>query len=327
MPRFLSRTIRAGLVASLLFTAIGSPAGYAAPGGPATVSWVNDLARAQSEAKAQNRPLWIQFTGAWCHNCVRMDRETFVEPGVADRARARFVTAKLRADEHEQLALSYGFTSLPATVIIKPTGEVIAKREGFAAADEFVAFLDQALVQAGVPPGPSADGDAAGKVEPALALAGYCAVSLVAERKLVAGQSDIMAVHEGRLYRFASPAMLKAFQNEPERYVPVSAGKCAVSAIDEGESRAGDPRWGAVYRGHLYLFRDAKSQALFLKTPARYAHVDIVDRSFCAHCWGHERVLVRGRPQYSLTRAGQVYLFPDLDHMMVSRTSPDTARR
>ena len=109
------------------------------------IAWRNDLGSAQAEARARNLPLWIQFTGPWCVNCRRMERGAFTVPDVVGATRDHFVPLKLRSDEHEQLALSLGLTMLPSTVVVKPTGEVIDKWEGFGEPAEFLAFLDRTL--------------------------------------------------------------------------------------------------------------------------------------------------------------------------------------
>ena len=102
-----SRTIRAGigLCLGLGWACLAGGPALAAPGG---IEWRSDLRSAQSEAWAQGRPLWIQFTGPWCHNCHRMERESFTHPKVIDRAGSAFIPVLLQSDAHEELALQYG---------------------------------------------------------------------------------------------------------------------------------------------------------------------------------------------------------------------------
>lgn len=324
MTRDLPCPGRIGAFLSLLLVGMISVQSRAAD--PVEIKWHDDFATAQSEAKTKARPLWIQFTGPWCHYCVRMDRETFKDPNVSQYARDHFVTVKLRSDVHERLALSYGLSSLPATVLVKPSGEVIAKREGFADSSEFRTFLDSALGNEGrllarttsATTGSTGDG---------VALAGYCPVSLVVSRRLVSGQSSLSIVHEGRVYRFANESELKLFQSQPERFIPVNGGFCPVAAVDQGEARRGTPRWGAIFQGHLYLCADQASQRDFLKNPVRYAHVDVADRRFCAHCWGSDRLLSRGLRTSALTTRAQSSLVPDPTQLTASRIAGDRARR
>ncbi len=68
-------------------------------------------------------------------------------PSVVGASRDRFVPVKLRSDEYEQLALSLGLSALPSTVIVRPSGEVIDKWEGYGEPGEFLTFLEEALTR------------------------------------------------------------------------------------------------------------------------------------------------------------------------------------
>lgn len=206
MIRLTSRPGRAGSRYFLLLALAQLVAASRSPGGDtAGIAWRPDLASAQAEAKGRNLPLWIQFTGPWCVNCRRMDRGAFASPPIVAASRDRFVPVKLRSDEYEQLALNLGLSALPSTVILKPTGEVIDRWEGFGEAGEFLLFLDETLA--------SFERDRDGRVE--LALASYCPVSLVEQHKLVPGRATVTARRDGFEYRFADDAALMRVPGEP----------------------------------------------------------------------------------------------------------------
>jgi YHS domain-containing protein len=82
-----------------------------------------------------------------------------------------------------------------------------------------------------------------------------------------------------------------------------------------------------LYEGHLYLCGDEAGRKRFLRDPERYARVDVADRGFCPHCWARDGLLVRGRPNYTLTKAGRRYLFPEPSHLEAFRVQAETARR
>jgi thioredoxin-like negative regulator of GroEL len=119
------------------------------------IPWRTDLPRAEIEARAQNRLLWVQFTGSWCPNCVRLERDAFVHPRVVGQARDFFVPVKIQSDEHEDLVERYGLTGIPATILVKPSGEVLARHEGYVDAATFGTFLDRALIRSGRMHGPA----------------------------------------------------------------------------------------------------------------------------------------------------------------------------
>ena len=110
-----------------------------------SIAWRNDYASALEEARSANRLLWIQFTGPWCPNCTRMERESFPHPAVVERARASFVPLKLQSDVHEQLARDFNLTALPATIIVSPDRAVIATHQGFLGPADFDEFLVECL--------------------------------------------------------------------------------------------------------------------------------------------------------------------------------------
>lgn len=276
----------------------------------ARIAWLGDLASARAEAARSRRVLWIQFTGSWCSNCVRMDQESFSHPSIVALADRHFVPLKLPADEYEDLAGQLGLTILPATVLVRPTGQVAALHQGFLDAPSLHSFLSACLPATSRPPAPAVP----------LAMSGHCPVSLVDRHKLVPGRREHSLVHVGRRYRFASAREKAAFARAPERYAPVNDANCPVAQVDRGEVVRGTPSYGVLYDGHLYLFAGEAQRARFLKQPARYAHVDAVDRGYCPHCWARDAVATRDRSEFSLRRDGRRTLFPvthprDLDRI------------
>jgi YHS domain-containing protein/thiol-disulfide isomerase/thioredoxin len=285
---------------------------------PVPIAWRDDYAGALEEARATNRLVWIQFTGPWCPNCLRMERDSFPDADVIDHAQRSFVPLKLRSDVHEGLAVGFNLSGLPATVLVSPSREIIAVRQGYLGPDELDQLLSQGLVSwrgrgAANPPDRPKSVTRLGE-EPGPALGGYCPISLVADRKLVAGRAEHSIVHEGRTYRFATAAGLERFRKEPDRYVPANRGDCPVAQLDRGAARPGDPRWGVLYQGRLYLCASADDRRRFLGEPDRYALVDVAEQGFCAHCLGETGLLVRGDPRCAITRDGRRYWFPDPAH-------------
>ena len=292
-----------------------------------SITWRVDYAGALEEARATNRLLWIQFTGPWCPNCTRMERDCFPDPAIIQQARRSFIPLKLRSDVHEQLALGFDLSGIPATVIVEPTRQVVAIRQGYLGPDELNSLLREAMAtrrgREGVEDlaGPGRGGTAQvrptptrPKSEPQLALSGYCPVSLINGHKLVPGQVAYTVQHEGRIYRFADRVMIDLFRREPQRYVPSNGGSCPVTRLEKGMARAGDPRWGVLYQDHLFLCATEDDRRRFLKSPERYSMVDVAEQGFCAHCIEHSGLLVRGDARHEITRDGRRYWFPDLAH-------------
>jgi len=294
---------------------------------PESIAWREDYSSALDEATAANRLLWIQFTGPWCPNCTRMERDSFPHPAVVEHSRASFVPVKLRSDVHEQLALSFNLSGLPATIIVAPSREIVAMHQGYLGPAEFDAFLRDSLSRrpakpANIParavkpgsPRPPGQSGVEPKNEERLALEGYCPVSLIHEKKLTRGQADYTVRHEGWTYRLATLAFRDRFREQPDRFVPVNHGSCPVNQLDRGNEEPGAPRWGVLYKNHLFLCASEENRRRFLQQPDRYAMVDVAERGFCSHCIREKGLLVRGDPRHEVARAGRRYWFPDTSH-------------
>jgi YHS domain-containing protein/thioredoxin-related protein len=318
---------RAGVIATLAIGLVGSLPliqSTARAEDAKKIVWREDLGQAQAEAKSRDLLLWIQFTGPWCINCRRMDRSTFVHPGVITQSRDSFVPVKLRSDEHEALAMSLGLSSLPSTVIVRPNGEVVEKYEGYVEPETFEVTLASVLNREGRSPEHLAR---AKKLKDSLSLAGYCPVSLLNENKLIPGKTELTVEHEGRIFRFASEQHRIEFRKKPDSFAPANDGRCPVSQVEKGDLLPGDPHWGVVYGGHLFLFKDGPQRDLFVKDPERYARLDRTDRFNCMHCWSRSSLARQTPSRFTPSYEIDGLLSPSPDRLEAFLAPTTTIRR
>ena len=94
-----------------------------------------------------------------------------------------------------------------------------------------------------------------------VAVDGYDVVAMVAEGKALKGKPSIQASEQGLIYQFSTEDHRKAFQKEPQKYLPQYGGWCAFSCgVDSGKFGFGparfkpDPESFLVSGGRLYLF-------------------------------------------------------------------------
>jgi YHS domain-containing protein len=251
---------------------------------PASIVWRDDYGSALELARTGNRLLWIQFTGPWCPNCTRMERDSFQHPAIVEHARRAFLPLKLRSDLNEQLVAAFNLTAIPATVIVAPNRDVIGFHQGYLGPDDLDALLRDCLARnpltqqadeqerdAKLKPSRLNATDEKPKAGPELALSGYCSVSLVQDRKLVKGDADHSIMHEGHVYRFANHEAREQFRHKPAQYVPWRNGTCPVTQALDGLSKPGEPRFGALYGGRLFVFASESKRRTFLEDPDRYA--------------------------------------------------------
>lgn len=85
-----------------------------------------------------------------------------------------------------------------------------------------------------------------------LALHGYDAVAYFKAGAPTRGKTNITAVHEGVIYRFASTANRDAFRQNPDRYVPQFGGFCAMGTA-MGLKLDIDPQAWRVVDDKLYM--------------------------------------------------------------------------
>jgi thiol:disulfide interchange protein DsbD len=111
------------------------------------LAWLASESEALQRARAEQRPLVVDFMATWCLPCKEMELKVFAEPRVAG-ALQEFVLLKVdltREDDDEGLARlkeRYGVRTLPAVRLVSPQGRVVG------GVDELVepaAFLEALL--------------------------------------------------------------------------------------------------------------------------------------------------------------------------------------
>ncbi|MGH9947373.1 MAG: protein-disulfide reductase DsbD family protein [Pyrinomonadaceae bacterium] len=112
--------------------------------------WItNDLAAAMTQAKTENKNLFIDFTGYTCTNCRWMEANMFPKPKVREEL-DKFIRVRLYTDGEgepyegfqKMQEQRFGTVALPLYAIISPDDQIIATFAGLTRSeDEFVAFL------------------------------------------------------------------------------------------------------------------------------------------------------------------------------------------
>ncbi|MFT3768026.1 MAG: cytochrome c biogenesis protein CcdA [Minicystis sp.] len=106
--------------------------GWTMPKG--SLAWEHSEEVAIAKAKAEKRPILIDFTATWCGACQELAKDTFADPRVQARAvEANFVAVKVDATNDEdpqvdKIKDKYKVKGLPTVVIYDSTG---AERKRF----------------------------------------------------------------------------------------------------------------------------------------------------------------------------------------------------
>ena len=105
----------------------------------ADLNWQTDFKKAQEEAKAGNKLLFVDFTGSdWCGWCIRLDREVFSKPEFKEYAdknlillEVDFPRRKAQPDDlkrqNQQLANQYGIEGFPTIVVLNGEGKMVGE--------------------------------------------------------------------------------------------------------------------------------------------------------------------------------------------------------
>jgi protein disulfide-isomerase len=126
-------------------------------------------------------------------------------------------------------------------------------------------------------PGPSAPAAAPRQPGlPPLGFEGYCVVTMHQQVQWAKGDTRWGAIHEGRLYLFATPVAQQQFLRDPQRYAPVMSGIDVVLLMETGQQIDGQRRFGATYQApgengpRIYLFANEATLQKFESNPVPY---------------------------------------------------------
>lgn len=95
-------------------------------------------------------------------------------------------------------------------------------------------------------------------------------VELIAGRE-TPGKPELVVLHEGIEYRFATPANQEAFEKEPGKFEVADGGACGRMGPLSG---LGDARRYAVHDQRIYFFASDGCREGFLKDPAKHVEAD-----------------------------------------------------
>jgi thioredoxin-related protein len=99
------------------------------------------------------KPLLIDFYTDWCGFCKKMDKQTYIDPKIAEYINDHFVAVKLNAESKETLNLpegpsngvnvarSFGVRSYPQTWFMEAGGKKLGGQPGYMPPETFIHFL------------------------------------------------------------------------------------------------------------------------------------------------------------------------------------------
>jgi len=114
--------------------------------------WSEDFQASVEQAKQENKPVFIDFTGYTCTNCRAMETNVFPRQEIQERFEHMilvrlYTDGGTNASENQQMQFELtGNIALPTYVILNPdTQQVIEQLLGYAKEEKFMSFLDAGI--------------------------------------------------------------------------------------------------------------------------------------------------------------------------------------
>jgi thioredoxin-related protein len=106
-------------------------------------NWLHDWNKAQEEAKANHKLLFLNFTGSdWCGWCIKFDKEVLSQPQFKNFAHENLVLVELdfprrksqpteEKKQNVQLAQQYEVLGFPTIVVLNSSGQKVWQFDGY----------------------------------------------------------------------------------------------------------------------------------------------------------------------------------------------------
>ncbi len=185
------------------------------------------------------------------------------------------------------------------------------------------------------PDGKGAEGEAAGaeaaeseaaedeSLAPDPLLGGYCPVTIRTKGAWVRGRYEDHVRIDTLDFLTAGPEEHDALLADPATYIPVLAGDCAVSRVDQDKSVRGSIFHAAEYEGRLFLFADAAHKAAFKADPAKYASVDVAAGGACVVTLAEKDRTEAGFAEFATWFDGKLYRFAGSEQLKKFLATPE----
>jgi thioredoxin-related protein len=115
------------------------------------IHWT-DIDQAAAASMRLHRPILYEFSAEWCGPCRVLEREVFMDPGLAAKINSHYIAVKVvdrqREEGHnepsvQQLIDRYRVDAFPTIIIATRDGAVLDRALGYRGRDQFVTFLDR----------------------------------------------------------------------------------------------------------------------------------------------------------------------------------------
>ena len=130
---------------ALLCTVLALPA--MAQEGKGIQFFKGTFAQALAKAKAEGKPLFVDFYAVWCGPCKKMEKQIFTQPEVGEYFNKHFVAVQLDSEKPENVdvAKTYKVEAFPTLGIFDGEGKALSINVGYMNAQELLAMAKTAV--------------------------------------------------------------------------------------------------------------------------------------------------------------------------------------
>ena len=130
---------------ALLCTVLALPA--MAQEGKGIQFFKGTFAQALAKAKAEGKPLFVDFYAVWCGPCKKMEKQIFTQPEVGEYFNKHFIALQLDAEKPENVdvAKTYKVEAFPTLGIFDGEGKALSINVGYMNAQELMAMAKTAV--------------------------------------------------------------------------------------------------------------------------------------------------------------------------------------
>jgi thiol:disulfide interchange protein DsbD len=112
-----------------------------------SITWLTSYDKALTQAKADNKPVMIDFYADWCTACKYLDKNIYTAPNVIKKSKT-FINLKIDTDKDTEIASRYKVYNLPTLIFLDGNGKVLWRLEGApASTDYFIQTMQKAQNQ------------------------------------------------------------------------------------------------------------------------------------------------------------------------------------
>lgn len=106
------------------------------------LDYFSSYQEALSESKSSHKKMLLFFEASWCHWCSKMKVETIFNADVKKSILENYVVCIIDIDQDPNTASKFNLRSVPCSLIVSDSEEVISKKLGYSRKEEFVRWIN-----------------------------------------------------------------------------------------------------------------------------------------------------------------------------------------